>query len=84
MACIKISIIDKGKESLTWHSSDMDEFMCGVVIRAMASAVEKPVVEAVLDSVIARIVLADGNIKTVCKKVGVSKSGFYRGLKNAS
>ena len=84
MACIKISIINQGKETLTWHSSDMEEFMCGAVIRAMASAVDKPVIEAILDSVIARIAMADNNITQGCKKAQIAKPTFYRRLEDAA
>jgi len=83
VASIKIAIMDQGKETLVWHSNDMDEFMCAVTIRAMASAVEKPVVEAVLDSVIARIVQEE-SITKGCEKAGIPRGYYYRRLKNAS
>ena len=83
MAHIRVSIITNGKSTLDWHTNEMPEFMCAVTIRAMASAVEKPVVEAVLDSVIARMI-QEQSVSKGLKKAEMSRATFYRRLKNAS
>lgn len=74
---IKISIEQGEKRIFYWESNPMTAFSAGILIRAMASAIDGTVDDAVRDSAIASI-MQEGSIKDGIKRSQISRATAYR------